>query len=48
MRSLTSLFSHDFPLHVPQYETHLKPCLRQEPVDVEYLAFSLILASYKL
>ena len=42
MRSLRSLFSHDFPLHIPQDETHFNPCLRQEQIDVEHHLFSAL------
>ena len=43
MRSVTSQFSHNFPLHVPQdEETHFHPCLRQEQIDVEHLLFSVL------
>ena len=42
MRSLTSLFSHVFRLHVPHDERHFNPCLRQEQIDVEHLLFSAL------
>ena len=42
MRSLRSLFSHDFSLHIPQDETHFNPCLRQEQIDVEHHLFSAL------
>ena len=42
MRSLTSLFSHVFRLHVPHDERHFNPCLRQEQIDVEHLLFSVL------
>ena len=41
MRCLT-LFSHDFPLHVPQDETHSNPCLPQEQIDIENLLLSAL------
>ena len=39
MRSLTSLFPHDFLLHVPQDETHFNPCLRQEQIHIKIFCF---------
>ena len=42
MRSVTSLFLHEFPLHVPHDETHFNPCLQQEQSDVERLLFSAL------
>ena len=42
MRSLTSLFSHVFRLHVPHDETHFNRCLRQEQINVEHFLFSVL------
>ena len=42
MKSLTSLFSSDFPLHEPKDKTNFNLCLQQEQIDVEHLLFSVL------